>query len=102
MVFPLANITIQAAATGCKVLLPLLLYIERYDKAKEKHDELSYKIEQKKAHSEKMKLFIKALKDRDEVITEFDDALWGSLVDFITVGKKERTATFNDGTVVGV
>ena len=49
-----------------------------------------------------MKLFIKALKDRDEVITEFDDALWGSLVDFITVGKKERTATFNDGTVVGV
>ena len=83
-------------------MLPLLLYIERYDKAKEKHDELSYNIEQKKAHSEKMKLFIKALKDRDEVITEFDDALWGSLVDFITVGKKERTATFNDGTVVGV
>lgn len=76
--------------------------VERYDKAKEKHDELSYKIEQKKAHSEKMKLFIKALKDRDDVITEFDDALWGSLVDFITVGKKERTVTFKDGTVVEV
>ena len=76
--------------------------VERYDKAKEKHDELSYKIEQKKAQSEKMKLFIKALKNRDEVITEFDDALWGSLVDFITIGKKERTVTFKDGTVVEI
>ena len=76
--------------------------VERYDKAKEKHDELSYKIEQKKAQSEKMKLFIKALKNRDEVITEFDDALWGSLVDFITIGKKECTVTFKDGTVIAV
>ena len=71
-------------------------------KAKEKHDELNYKIGQKKAQSEKMKLFIKALKNRDEVITEFDDALWGSLVDFITIGKKERTVTFKDGTVVEI
>lgn len=76
--------------------------VKRYDKAKEKHDELNYKIEQKKAQSEKMKLFIKALKNRDEVITEFDDALWGSLVDFITIGKKERTVTFKDGTVVKI
>ena len=76
--------------------------VERYDKAKEKHDELNYKIGQKKAQSEKMKLFIKALKNRDEVITEFDDALWGSLVDFITIGKKERTVTFKDGTVVEI
>ena len=76
--------------------------VERYDKVKEKHDELSYKIERKKAHSEKMKLFINALKNRDEVITEFDDALWDSLVDFITIGKKERTVTFKDGTVIAV
>ena len=76
--------------------------VERYDKAKEKHDELSYKIEQKKAHSEKMKLFIKALKEQDSIMTEFNDALWGSLVDFITIGKKERTVTFEDGTVIDV
>lgn len=76
--------------------------VERYDKAKEKHDELSYKIERKKAHSDKMRLFIKALIERDSILTEFDDALWGSLVDFITIGKKERTVTFKDGTVIDI
>ena len=76
--------------------------VKRYDKAKEKHDELNYKIEQKKAQSEKMKLFIKALKEQDSIVTEFDDALWGSLVDFITIGKKERTVIFKDGTVIDV
>ena len=74
--------------------------VERYDKAKEKHDELSYKIEQRKGTYRKMKLLIMALKEQDSILTEFDDALWGSLVDFITIGKKERTVTFKDGTVI--
>lgn len=76
--------------------------VERYDKAKEKYDRLNYEIEQKKVKSEKMKVFIKVLKERDSILTEFDDALWSSLVDFITVSKKERTVTFKDGTVVEI
>lgn len=76
--------------------------VDRYDKTKERYDELDYEIEQKKAQSEKMKIFIQTLKDMEGVITEFDDGLWGSLVDFITIGRKERTVTFKDGTVITV
>ena len=32
--------------------------VDRYDKTKERYDELDYEIEQKKAQSEKMKIFI--------------------------------------------
>nr|DAV89629.1 MAG TPA: integrase [Caudoviricetes sp.] len=76
--------------------------VDRYDKTKERYDELDYEIEQKKAQSEKMKIFIQTLKNMDGVITEFDDGLWGSLVDFITIGRKERTVTFKDGTAITV
>lgn len=76
--------------------------VDRYDKTKERYDELDYEIEQKKAQSEKMKIFIQTLKNMDGVITEFDDGLWGSLVDFITIGRKEYTVTFKDGTAITV
>lgn len=34
-------------------------------------------------------------------VTEFDEVLWGSMVDFIMVGaKKEMTVTFKDGTEI--
>ena len=76
--------------------------VERYETIKSHYDELTYSIEQKKASSEKMLQFIKALKDKNELLTEFDEALWCSMVDFITVGRKERTVTFKDGTEIAV
>ena len=49
-----------------------------------------------------MRLFIKTLKEQDGIITDFDEALWSSTVDFVTVGKKEKTVAFKDGTEIKV
>ena len=76
--------------------------VKRYDTAKEKYDELNYKIEQKRAQNEKMTIFIESLKKRTGILTEFDSGLWSSLVEFVTVGKKNRSVTFKDGTTITV
>ena len=45
--------------------------------------------------------FIKVLKAQDEIISEFDGSLWGSMIEFVTVGRnKEVTVTFRDGTEI--
>lgn len=49
-----------------------------------------------------MDSFIKKLRDQ-ESIQEFDERLWGSLVDFITVySKDDIRVTFKDGTEIKV
>ena len=41
------------------------------------------------------------LKAQDGVIREFDERLWGGLVEFVTVGRgKEITVTIKDGTEI--
>lgn len=48
----------------------------------------------------------KTLKAQDGVLTEFDERLWCSMVDYVTVGchqggrKKKLTVTFRGGTEV--
>lgn len=76
--------------------------VERYELIKSRYDEVEYAIEQKEVRSEKMRMFIKSLEDRNDVITEFDAALWSSMVDFITIGEKESIITFKDGTEITV
>ena len=67
---------------------------------KKRFDEVVYAIEQKQAQSEKLRQFEETLKSQDGIITEFDDVLWGSMVDFITVSKDKNTVTFKDGTEI--
>lgn len=76
--------------------------VQRYETAKKSYDELAAKIEQKEAHGERIKQFIKTLKEQQCVLTEFDDALWGSMVEYVTIGKENRSVTFKDGTVITV
>ena len=45
---------------------------------------------------------MKALKEQGRAITEFDDALWYSMVDFVTIGRDYRSVTFKDGTEIRV
>ena len=78
-----------------------LLYIQ-YETVKNRYDELVYAIEQKKAQSEIIQQFIGAMKSQDGFITEFDEALWSTMVDFITVGKEDCTVTFRDGTEITI
>lgn len=76
--------------------------VQRYETAKKKYDELTEKIEQKEARGERIQRFIKVLKEQDGIITEFDDALWVSMVDFVTISKECRSVTFKDGTEIQV
>ena len=76
--------------------------VQRYETAKKSYDELAAKIEQKEAHGERIKQFIRTLKGQQCVLTEFDDALWGSMVEYVTIGKETRSVTFKDGTEITV
>lgn len=42
------------------------------------------------------------MREQDGIITEFDDALWGSMVELVTIGKECRSVTFKDGTEITV
>ena len=59
--------------------------VERYDRLKAQYDEVSTAISDNEARYEQMGRFITVLKDQKGVITEFDDALWSSLVEKIVV-----------------
>lgn len=74
--------------------------VQRYETAKKNYDELAAKIEQKEARGERIQRFIKILREQDGIITEFDEALWGSMVEFVTIGKECCSVTFNDGTEI--
>lgn len=74
--------------------------VQRYETAKKNYDELAAKIEQKEARGERIQRFIKILREQDGIITEFDEALWGSMVEFVTIGKVSRSVTFKDGTEI--
>lgn len=62
--------------------------VERYDRLKAQYDEVSTAISDNEARYKQMGRFITVLKDQEGVITEFDDALWSSLVEKI-VGKSK-------------
>lgn len=75
--------------------------VKRYDGIKARYDEVVDAIAAKNAQNERLSQFIKNLKAQDGIITEFDDRLWGDMVDFVTVGrKKEIVVTFRDGTEI--
>ena len=77
--------------------------VARYDAAKEKLDDVTDQIRAKEAQSARLAEFIKTLKTQDGVLTEFDERMWGSLVDYVTVGrKKEMMVKFRDGTEIAV
>ena len=73
--------------------------MERYYRLKAQYDEVSTTISDNEARYEQMGRFITVLKDQEGVITEFDDALWSSLVEKIVGKSKEDvTVVFKDGT----
>lgn len=74
--------------------------VSRYDAAKKQYDKACADIRYRKAKSRQLDSFIGELQNQ-ELITEFDTRLWGSLVDFITVySKDDIRVTFKDGTEI--
>ena len=77
--------------------------VKRYDEAKARYDAVVAAISAKEAQSERLTDFIRHLQSQKGTVRDFDSYLWGSMVEFITVGRnKEVAVTFRDGTEVNV
>ena len=77
--------------------------VSRYDAVKEQHDAAAKAIHAKRVQAKTLDAFAKALHGRELALTEFDEGLWGTLVDFMTVyGKGDIGVTFKDGTEIRV
>jgi len=76
--------------------------VTRYDKTKEQYETVTAKIKGRRLRNEQLGVFIDNLKGQN-LIGEFDERLWCSLVDSITVyGKEDIKVTFKDGTNICV
>ena len=60
-------------------------YVDRYEKAKSRYDEIEHQKENKLSKRKALDRFISDLSKRDELLTEFDNCLWLTVVDTVTV-----------------
>ena len=73
--------------------------MERYEKAKARFDEVTDAIAQRSAKSERLAGFVRTLRAQTEPLADFDERLWGCMVDYIVVGVDGgMTVVFRDGT----
>lgn len=73
--------------------------LERYEKAKARFDEVMEAIAERSAKGERLAGFIRTLEAQTEPVAEFDERLWGTMVDYVTVGVDGgMTVVFRDGT----
>lgn len=75
--------------------------VAKYDAAKIKFDETIAAISAKEAQSARLVSFTKTLRERNGIIEDFDESLWGCMVEHITVSRnKDMTVIFRDGTEI--
>ena len=75
--------------------------MERYEKAKARFDEVTEAIAQRSAKGERMAGFIRTLESQKEPVAEFDEQLWGVMVDYVTVDVDgSMTVVVRDGTKI--
>ena len=94
--------------------------VERYEKAKVRFDEVTKAIAERSAKGERLAGFIRTLEAQMEPaganvasrscartsascasVAEFDERLWGAMVDYVTVGVDGgMTVVFRDGTEI--
>ena len=60
-------------------------YTEKYEKIKNKILKLREEKQDLKIRQEKIKIFIKNLKENNEIISEFDEKLWYSIIEQVIV-----------------
>jgi len=95
-------------AENARIPLEQCDYIRRYDALaskyealKAEHDPLEAIISDKVSRRESMNQFIATLRQQDGLVREFDENLWGSLVEVVTVhSETDVRFTFRDGTVI--
>ena len=76
-------------------------YVDRYEKAKLRYEKLEQEKENKLSKRKAIDRFISDLLKRDELLTEFDNCLWLTVVDTVTA-QSDGTLVFkfNDGTEI--
>ena len=75
--------------------------VERYEKAKARFDEVTEAIAERSAKGERLAGFIRTLEAQREPVAEFDERLWGAMVDYVTMGVDGgMTVMFRDGTEI--
>ncbi len=75
--------------------------VARYDTAKRRFDEVMETIAERSAKAERLAGFAKTLEGQGEPLTEFDERLWGSMVECVTVrADGGLSVVFRDGTRV--
>ena len=78
-------------------------YCKRYEAARKRLAEIGELRLERKAKRTKMDMFLKRLSGSADLVTEYDEELWYSTVDFVTVCKDMRIMfTFRDGSEVEV
>ena len=77
--------------------------VKRYENAKTAYEETVRKIEAQTVKASMLTSFSRELRKQESVLEEFDEGLWGTLVDFMTVhSRKDIEVTFKDGTTIGI
>ena len=101
----LVEMTQTAVAENARIALDQTEYqkrydglVNRYDAAKAKYDVVTEQIADRNAKQEILTSFLDTLRKVDGAVSEFDEVLWSSTVDFITVfSSKDIRITFKGG-----
>lgn len=77
--------------------------VDRFDLAKVRHTAVTEEITDKQTRLSTINAFLYTLRKQENLLTEFDEKLWCSLVDYATVYDKYHVRfTFKDGTEIQV
>ncbi len=71
--------------------------MSRYEATKAERNQVAAEIRQHGIRRREFERFIAELEKLPDAVTEFDEALWGSLVEYVTI-KKDKTMVF---TMIG-
>ena len=63
--------------------------VSRFEKTKEKYEKVTADITAKEIRRRELERFIRSVEKLPDMVTEFDEALWGSLVDHMTINSRE-------------
>ncbi|MDD2979125.1 MAG: recombinase family protein [Hespellia sp.] len=73
----------------------------RYESVKAEYEKITEQINSRQAKEEQFKNYINTLTNIEGIIQEFDEGLWSSLIDYVTVYSKDDVRfTFKNGAVV--
>ena len=76
--------------------------VSRYEAVKAQFDEVTQAVADKADRKKLLEQFLHTV-EVQEPVTQFDERLWSSLVDFVTVySEKDIRVTFKDGTEIQV